>query len=111
MDEDLTIEELVRWLNLVRGNKKRTSQWTPENISRLNHTLQGLLPDPVDCMVTDWSAWGSCSKTCGGGTTSRRREIARRPKHDGKACPVLEEERACSTELCEGKIFGGLVKI
>ena len=66
--------------------------------------IQGLRPDPVECMVTPWSAWASCSKTCGGGTKSRRREIAQQPLHDGEACPVLEGERACNTELCEGKI-------
>ena len=66
--------------------------------------IQGLRPDPVECMVTPWSAWVSCSKTCGGGTKSRRREIAQQPLHDGEACPVLEGERACNTELCEGKI-------
>ena len=73
-----------------------------EPISRPNHTVQGLLPDPVDCLVSSWSAWGSCSKTCGGGTMSRRREIAQQPLQDGLACPVLEEERACNTEPCEG---------
>ena len=35
---------------------------------------------------------------------SRSREVAQQPMHDGKACPVVEEQRACNTELCEGKI-------
>merc|ERR1712013_485995 len=64
-----------------------------ETISRLNHIL-------LDCMVAEWSAWGNCSETCGGGTSSRRREVAQQPLHGGKACPILEEERACNTELC-----------
>jgi len=51
-------------------------------------------------MVAEWSAWGNCSETCGGGTSSRRREVAQQPLHGGKACPILEEERACNTELC-----------
>merc|ERR1712013_705937 len=35
---------------------------------------------------------------------SRRREIAQQPLQDGLACPVLEEERACNTEPCEGVV-------
>ena len=66
--------------------------------------IQGLHPDPVPCMVATWSAWGSCSRICGGGTMSRRRDIVQQPMHDGKACPVVEEKRACNTEFCEGKI-------
>ena len=66
--------------------------------------VPGEHPDPVPCLVATWNTWGSCSRICGGGTMSRRREIAQQPMHDGKACPVLEKERACNTELCEGKI-------
>ena len=76
-----------------------------ETVETAEHlVIQGLHPDPVPCMVATWSTWGSCSRICGGGTMSRSRDIVQQPMHDGKACPVLEEERACNTELCEGKI-------
>ena len=69
-------------------------------IEVLNHTLQSRLPHPVDCLVTSWSVLSSCSKTCGGGTSSRRREIAYQPMNNGKACPVLEEEKECMLLVC-----------
>ena len=68
----------------------------------LNQTLLALQPDPVDCLVTSWS-WSSCSRTCGGGTMSRARTVTQEPMYGGRSCPVLEEEKACNTEVCLGK--------
>ena len=27
------------------------------------------------------------------------------PMHDGEACPILEEDKACNIEVCEGKTY------
>ena len=95
-------EEFNRQKQIIEGQKELIEE-QDATISRLNHTLQGLLPVPVDCMVTTWRDWGSCSATCGGGTMSRSREVAQQPMHGGKPCPALEEKNACNTELCAGK--------
>merc|ERR1711935_517752 len=50
---------------------------------------------PVDCIVTDWSDWGPCSKTCGFGNRSRQRQVLRESARSGTPCPQLSE-----TELC-----------
>ena len=71
----------------------------------LNQTVLALQPDPVDCLVTSWS-WSSCSRTCGGGTMSRARTVTQEPMYGGRSCPVLEEEKACNTEVCLGKALG-----
>lgn len=55
---------------------------------------------PVDCVVSTWAPWGSCSKTCGGGTTTRTRTITTQPKNNGKVCPSLTDTSSCNTQPC-----------
>jgi hypothetical protein len=57
-------------------------------------------PPVIDCVVTDWQDWGSCSAACGGGMQSRSRQIVTEPQNGGAACPVLTEERACNEQPC-----------
>ncbi len=57
-------------------------------------------PCPVDCEVDKWTDWGPCSKTCGGGTQNRTRDVKTQPKNGGKACPVLTETQKCNIQPC-----------
>ncbi|RWS26881.1 hypothetical protein B4U80_04927 [Leptotrombidium deliense] len=54
-------------------------------------------PGVVDCMVTDWSEWSPCSKTCGpNGRKTRRRQIKLSPQNGGVPCPTkLVQRRKC----------------
>ena len=55
----------------------------------------------VNCQVSDWSEWGTCSKTCGGGTQSRTRTIIKPAENGGIACPIdLSENRLCNCQAC-----------
>jgi len=54
-----------------------------------------------DCKVSDWSDWGSCSKTCGGGVQKRTRRVLSQPCSGGANCPNLEESRQCNTQSCK----------
>jgi len=56
----------------------------------------------VDCKVEDWSSWTKCSATCGGGTKTRGRGVVQEAENGGAACPSLEEEEPCNTDLCPG---------
>jgi len=62
----------------------------------------GLVP-PVDCQLTTWSDWGSCSAPCGGGQKERSRHYTN-PLHGGQVCnSPLAVTAPCNTELCGPK--------
>ncbi|XP_032223491.1 spondin-1 isoform X2 [Nematostella vectensis] len=54
----------------------------------------------IDCQLTHWSKWTSCSVTCGVGEQIRGRDIIRVPEHDGIPCPNLYEHRPCARQRC-----------
>ena len=50
----------------------------------------------VDCQVSPWSKWSSCSASCGQGFKYKRRTISQQPSRGGKKCPSrLERRREC----------------
>lgn len=56
---------------------------------------------PVDCKVSEWSAWGQCSKSCGGGESFMRKEILVLPAHGGVACDAnLIKRKTCNEHKC-----------
>ena len=62
---------------------------------------------PVDCQVSDWSAWSECSHFCGGGVRTRTRTILVQPSNGGAACPVdpgtesiTESVEPCNRDEC-----------
>jgi hypothetical protein len=59
------------------------------------------VPCHLDCVVSDWSAWGECSKPCAGGVQTRSRSVTAVP---GKVCsdhshPVLQSQ-PCNMAVC-----------
>jgi len=55
---------------------------------------------PVDCKVSAFSAWSTCSLRCGGGLQSRSRNVTLPAAHGGLACPDVQETRACNEGSC-----------
>jgi len=53
-----------------------------------------------DCELSEWSDWGECSETCGGGSQTRTRNVTLDPSPTGEACLSLEETQDCNTDLC-----------
>ena len=59
---------------------------------------------PVNGYWLNWSTWGTCSKTCGGGTKTRSRDCTQ-PLFGGKNCVGQKIDRElCNTRVkCKGK--------
>jgi hypothetical protein len=55
---------------------------------------------PVDCVVSEWSSFGACSKSCGTGTKTKTRSVVTATVHGGMSCPALSASSACATFLC-----------
>ena len=62
-------------------------------------------PVLVDGGWGEWSGWSVCSKSCGGGVTSRFRVCDNPPPNDkGKPCNgTSNEEKSCNRHSCPGE--------
>lgn len=61
-----------------------------------------------DCKWSDWSDWGDCSRTCGGGESSRDRTIRVVPHNGGTACEPKDSEQVvpCNMQPCSSVCKG-----
>jgi hypothetical protein len=53
--------------------------------------------EDVDCVVSSWGDWGSCSPCGDGGQRTRSRKITTPRAENGDACPALTETQSCTT--------------
>ncbi|XP_024919574.1 thrombospondin type-1 domain-containing protein 7B [Cynoglossus semilaevis] len=58
-----------------------------------------LVPCPHDCVLSHFTPWSSCSKTCGAGLQHRTRHVLATPMYGGASCPGLTETRTCSNPV------------
>jgi len=56
---------------------------------------------PVDCKMSEWSAWSKCTKECEGGSQSKTRSILTEPKNGGNACEGVSSSQSCNTGSCD----------
>ncbi|CAK0883070.1 unnamed protein product, partial [Prorocentrum cordatum] len=56
---------------------------------------------PVDCGMSEWSAWSACAADCGGGVQGRTRSILVKPKNGGQECDTAMESQPCNTGSCD----------
>lgn len=61
----------------------------------------------VDGSYNDWSAWTTCSMSCGGGVKFRHRNCTNPvPMHGGRDCSLIgpaTESDSCHSEPCPGR--------
>jgi hypothetical protein len=68
------------------------------SISEACHTAKC----PVDCKLTHWSSWHTCSVTCGSGTRTRHRQVLVDSAYGGALCPPLSDtsDKKCNVAVC-----------
>ena len=59
-----------------------------------------MVPCAVDCKLSQWGAWSTCPRTCGGGEQFRMRQVLRRPTWMGKECGAMKQRQACAVASC-----------
>ena len=70
--------------------------------SKTCHKLQ-ISKFAVNCTWDTWTAWETCSVTCGGGTQDRNREVGQEALFGGNECTGDNEEtQSCNNNGCPG---------
>ena len=87
------------------GGRKDTCPLIIAETSRCN-----LNSCPVDC-AGEWSAWGSCSVTCGGGSETRMYRVTMPAQYGGLAttCDAVDETvetQSCNSNCCPSPCVG-----
>merc|ERR1711871_1529288 len=57
-------------------------------------------PCPIDCVLSEWSTWGTCSQICGGGNQTRHKEVLIGAAHGGTDCTEMHDVKTCNTQEC-----------
>jgi len=62
---------------------------------------EALNSHPCPCVWEEWSNWGQCSATCGGGVSTRSRGVEKEAVNGGEQCEgSSEDEEHCHQEPC-----------
>ncbi|CAN9498609.1 unnamed protein product [Ophioblennius macclurei] len=70
----------------------------------LQQTQKCMMPEcPRDCLVSEWSEWSECNKSCGKGHTVRTRMVKLEPQFGGSICPETIQRKKCKIRKCRMK--------
>lgn len=72
---------------------------------------QGCTQPPTDCVMSQWSVWDDCDKSCGGGQKVRHRQVHVHPTHGGATCSGVDdlalsekETHPCNEDPCNARL-------
>uniref|UniRef100_A0A3Q2FVB7 Spondin-1 n=1 Tax=Cyprinodon variegatus TaxID=28743 RepID=A0A3Q2FVB7_CYPVA len=92
----------------VRKRQRMLKSDPAECTEELEQTEKCMLPEcPIDCMMSEWSEWSECNKSCGKGHTIRTRMIKLEPQFGGSSCPETIQRKKCKIRKCRTKGGGG----
>merc|ERR1719498_688397 len=60
-----------------------------------------LHPCPVNCVLAEWGGWSKCSAKCGGGMSTRVRDVKVPEQYGGKQCGETGQSKQCNVDACE----------
>uniref|UniRef100_A0A674N8G5 Spondin-1 n=1 Tax=Takifugu rubripes TaxID=31033 RepID=A0A674N8G5_TAKRU len=92
----------------MRSRERYIKQF-PEDSSLCQHQIEEtekcVVNDEcsIDCMVSDWSDWYECNKSCGKGHTIRTRMVKLEPQFGGSTCPETIQRKKCKIRKCQTK--------
>merc|ERR1712167_135075 len=110
-------------------NDNSCTEWFPKGVQFQHRTIENVAfyggkacpalvsdaqecntePCAVDCAVSPWSEWGSCSESCAGKAAGSRlfgahqertRFVVRNNADGGRACPDLTQKKLCGLHPC-----------
>ncbi|XP_033972075.1 spondin-1a isoform X1 [Trematomus bernacchii] len=90
------------------GKGARTRQRTLKSPVELGECTEDLeqvekcmLPEcPIDCVMSEWTEWSECNKSCGKGHTIRTRMLNMEPQFGGDACAETIQRKKCKIRKC-----------
>jgi hypothetical protein len=85
-------------LVLKHGASGPTAVTGPTGMSAVRQQLRKHVKK--DCIVSEWSEWGNCSRQCGAGQQKRHRIAVVQPTLGRPVCPALVESRPCDFGPC-----------
>ncbi|XP_053175102.1 spondin-1a [Scomber japonicus] len=72
-----------------------------ECTEELEQVEKCMLPEcPIDCVMSEWSEWSECNKSCGKGHTIRTRMVKLEPQFGGDHCPEAIQRKKCKIRKC-----------
>lgn len=58
------------------------------------------LPSAIDCIMSEWTEWSECNKSCGKGHTIRTRSVTLEPQFGGDPCSETIQRKKCKIRKC-----------
>eukprot|EP00929_Paragymnodinium_shiwhaense_P121881 TRINITY_DN942_c0_g1_i1.p1 TRINITY_DN942_c0_g1~~TRINITY_DN942_c0_g1_i1.p1 ORF type:complete len:1559 (-),score=404.24 TRINITY_DN942_c0_g1_i1:474-5150(-) len=108
--KDCVLSDWSMWTTCTTpsGQRSRTRHVEQEAVylgmpcsGSLEETYPCAKEKPHDCQFSDWSAWHTCSQSCGGGWTSSTRRIIRLAGNGGKPCEGNTTiQKVCNEQSC-----------
>lgn len=81
--------------------KNKRKQRNRKRFRKLKTKHNPKLGPRVDCKLSSWSDWSSCSVTCGRGIVMKTRKILTKDYNGGKPCPrKMNRKKKCKLAKC-----------